>query len=388
MSPRVRLVETSEALPGLLTFPAWDALGGAGSVLVRDRRSHPAAGHLYFAGLDVVDLEPATLDPRQVDLTSPGTPRDRGLAKALVDLAEETGESVFLLGPEDDALPRVVGYEAAKRDIEVEFVLLAGLPAGTELVRMTEVMRQLRDPDHGCPWDLKQDHDTLKRYLIEESYELLEAIESGDDEHIQEELGDVLLQVLFHAQVAADRGAFTIDDVAKGLADKLIRRHPHVFADGEADTAEEVQQNWDRLKQEEKQRTGPFDGVPRHLPALMLAEEQQKKAAKLGFDYREPSEPESWIHQELEEIRRAETHDQLEEEIGDLIGATVGLARTYGVDPEAAMRRAAAKFRRRFEDILALAESEGSSPDELDRDAWLDLWDRVKDLHAEDDADA
>lgn len=387
MSSRVALVETSEALPGLLTFPAWDALGTAGTIHVRDRESHPAAAHLYFAGLDVSELAPAALDPRQVDLTSPGNPRDRGLAKALVDLAERDGGAVYLLGPDDDALPRVVGYEAARRgDVEVEFVLLAALPVGTQLVRMVEVMRRLRHPDDGCPWDLKQDHDTLKRYLIEETYELLEAIDSGDDDHIQEELGDVLLQVLFHAQVAADRGAFTIDDVAAGLADKLVRRHPHVFADGDASTAEEVQVNWDRLKQEEKQRTGLFDGIPVGLPALMLAEEQQKKAAKLGFDYREPSEPESWIHQELDEIRQARSHDELEEEIGDLIGAVVGLARTHGVEPEAAMRRAAGKFRRRFEDILELVAQGDIPAEQLDREAWLDLWDRVKDLHADDDA--
>jgi MazG family protein len=185
--------------------------------------------------------------------------------------------------------------------------------------------------------------------------------------------------------VAADRGTFAIDDVAAGIADKLERRHPHVFGEGDAATADEVQANWDRLKQAEKGRSGPFEGVPRHLPGLMLAEELQQKAAKLGFDWRDPSEPAARVHQELDELADATTHEDREEELGDLLGAVVGLARHLGLEPERAMRRAADKFRRRFDAVLALAAEQAADPTQLDRDGWLRLWDDVKAAEASSD---
>ncbi len=373
----VVLVETSEALPGLLPFPAWDAIARADVVFVRDRSTDVTADHLYWAGVDVEELAPASVQTRGLNLMEPGSPAERALAKGLVEAAHARGTAVYVLGPRDDGFGRVVGLEAAKDgDVEVEFVFLAQAPRGLETVRLVEVMRQLRDPEDGCPWDLQQDHGTLSRYLLEETYELLEAIESGDDVHIQEELGDVLLQVVFHAQVATDRTAFTIDDVAAGIADKLVRRHPHVFADGDAATADEVQANWDQLKQAEKQRTGPFEGVPAALPGLMLAEELQRKAAKLGFDWRDAGEPTARIHEELDELARAGSDEEREEELGDLLGAVVGLARHLGIEPERAVRRAAGKFRARFEAVLELAGEQGSG--ELDRDGWLALWDAVK----------
>ncbi|MBW3618637.1 MAG: nucleoside triphosphate pyrophosphohydrolase [Actinobacteria bacterium] len=375
---RIVLVETSDALPGLLPFPAWDALATADVVLTRDPASHPAATHLYFAGVDLEALAPGELEGR-FDLLQPGSPTERKLARGLMDAATARGAAVYLLGPGDEGFARLVGLEAAKLgDVEVEFVFLSQAPPGLELLRLVAVMRRLRDPDGGCPWDLEQDHGTLARHLVEETYELLDAIASGDDEHLQEELGDVLLQVVFHAQVAIDRGAFGIDDVATGIADKLVRRHPHVFADGDATTADEVQANWDQLKQDEKQRTGPFDGVPSGLPGLMLAEELQRKAAKLGFDWRDEREPADRIHQELAELADATTAEEREEELGDLLGAVVGLARHLHVEPEAAMRRAAAKFRTRFEDVLTRAAARGTDPADLDREAWLALWDEVK----------
>lgn len=379
MTARIVLIETSDALPGLLPFPAWDALATADVVLVRDRERHPSAPHLYYAGVDLEDLAPASVETRGLNLLEPGSPQERALAKGLIGLAEQRGTAVFLLGPDDEGFGRVVGIEAAKQgEVEVEFVFLSTAPRGLEALRLVDVMARLRDPEDGCPWDLEQDHTTLSRYLVEETYELLDAIESGDDEHIQEELGDVLLQVVFHAQVGTDRGAFSIDDVAKGIADKLVRRHPHVFSDVDVSSAEEVQANWDQLKQAEKGRSGPFEGVPTALPGLMLAEELQRKAAKRGFDWRDASEPTARIHLELDELAAATTHEEREDEVGDLIGAVVGLARHLGVEPERAMRRAAGKFRTRFETVLRLAGERGVDPEALDRDAWLGLWDEAK----------
>lgn len=377
---RIVLVETSPLLPGLLPFGAWDAIATADVVLLRDREAHPAAAHLYFAG---VDLEELTLEEgatRGLDLLGGGTFEERRLARALVDRAAAAGSAVYLLGAEDEQFGQLVGVEAAKRgDGEVEFVFLPPLPRGSEVLRLVDVERQLRDPERGCPWDLEQDHDSLVRYLLEETYELVEAIEQGTDADVLEELGDVLLQVVFHAQIATDRGAFDIDAVAGGIADKLVRRHPHVFADAEVADADEVKANWEVLKQQEKQRSGPFEGVPGALPGLMRAWELQRKAAALGFDWEDASAPRQRVLQELEELSAAGTVEQREEELGDLLGAVVGLARHLDVDPEAAMRRAARKFATRFESVLAVAGERGLDPAELDREAWLSLWDAVKD---------
>ena len=378
-SPRVVLVETSDALPGLLPFQAWDALATASVVHLRDPATHPSAQHLFFAGLDLEALAPATLGRPELDLTKPGSPEDRRIAKALLEHADREGVAVYLLGPGDEGLGPTLGGQATAHDAEIEFVFLAQQPAGAEFVRLVDVLRRLRDPEDGCPWDLKQDHGTLAKYLVEETYELVDAIERGHDVDIAEELGDVLLQVVFHAQVARDRGAFGIDDVTRGIVDKLVRRHPHVFADGQADTAEDVQRNWDELKAQEKVgRTGPFDGVPPALPGLMLLETLERKAAKRGFDWGETTEPVARIQEELAELLAATDDAARLEEFGDLLGAAVGLARTLGIDPEEAARAAGRKFRGRFEAMLALAAKRDLPIDDLSRDTWLELWDEVK----------
>jgi XTP/dITP diphosphohydrolase len=375
--PTVVLVETDAGLPGLLPFQAWDALGTADVVLVRDPDAHPSAPHLHFAGLDLERLEPATLDRGDLDLTRPGDPTERKLAKALVQRAAADGRVVYLLGPDDGGLPVAVGSASQGTPVQVELVFLAQQPAGVEVLRLTDVMRQLRDPDHGCPWDLEQDHGTLVRYLIEETYELVDAIESGNDTDIVEELGDVLLQIVFHAQVGADRRAFTIDDVARGIADKLERRHPHVFGDGDAATADEVQANWDELKRAEKGRAGPFDGVPDALPGLVLLETLQRKAAKRGFRWHDVDEPAAKVREELAEVLAADDPDRVEAEVGDLLGAVVALARQLGVDADAAARRAARSFRTRFELTLREVDARGLDAGTLDGATWLEVWDAV-----------
>jgi len=370
--PRVVLVETSDALPGLLPFQAWDALGTADEVLLRDRETHPSAFHLYAAGLDLVELEPAGLDRGDLDLTRPGAPEDRRYAKALVARALAGTVPVYLLGPQDTGLPPALAGMAAEHDLEIEIVFLAPLPEGTELLRLVAIMRRLRDPDHGCPWDLEQDHRSLLGYLLEEAYELVEAIEDGDDAGLAEELGDVLLQVVFHARVAQGRDAFGIDDVARGIADKLIRRHPHVFADGDAATAEDVQRNWDALKAEEKARTGPFDGVPRTMAGLMLLETLQRKAAKRGITPRFPAA--AVVSDGLAAAPAAD-----DEAIGDLLAATVAAARARDIDPEEAARAAARRFRGRVERVLALAAERGLDPAGVDADVLVELWDEAAD---------
>jgi MazG family protein len=377
----VVLVETDAGLPGLLPFQAWDALGTAERVLLRDPATHPSAPHLHFAGLDLVALEPAPLERADLDLTRPGDPTDRKLAKSLIEQAQRDGRAVYLLGPGDEHLPVAVGSAAQPSGVEVELVFLAQQPAGVEVLRLVEVMRQLRHPETGCPWDLEQDHTSLLRYLVEETYELVDAIETGATVDVVEELGDVLLQVIFHAQIGADDRAFTIDDVARGIADKLERRHPHVFADGDAATADEVQANWDRLKQDEKRREGPFDGVPEALPGLVLLETLQRKAAKRGFRWADLTGPAAKVREELAEVEEAASsgagHERVAAEVGDLIGAVVALARQLEVDADAAARSAARRFRTRFELTLRAAGERGLDPDRLEPDAWLALWDEV-----------
>lgn len=380
MTPhRIALVETSEALPGLLPFQAWDVLGMATQVFVRDATTHPSAPYLHAAGLDLVTLDPVALERADMDLVRPGNADDRRLAKALLARVSGDETPTYLLGPEDGGLAAALAGMAGVPDVEIELVFLAPTPAGTEMLRLVGIMRELRDPDGGCPWDLEQDHASLVRYLLEETYELVDAIESGDDEQIVEELGDVLLQVVFHAQVAADRRAFGIDEVARGIHRKLVRRHPHVFSDGTAETAEDVQSSWDALKAEEKGRTGPFDGVPPAMAGLAFVETVQRKAARSGFDPAEHLPPGADVSQQLGALRSTADPDRRVEILGGLISAIVGLAREFDVDPEAAARSAARSLRDQVEAMIGLAAERGLALADLDDAAWLRLRDEVTD---------
>lgn len=363
-APTVVLVETSDALPGLLPFQAWDALATAEPVWVREREAHPATPHLYFAGLDVEDLPPAALGREDLDLNRPGDPTDRRLAKALLARAAADGRVVYLLGSDDRGLTPALAGMAPDHDAQIELVFLAQEPAGTGLLQLVEVMRRLRDPDTGCPWDLEQDHASLVGYLIEETYELVDAIEQGGDHDLQEELGDLLLQIVFHARVAQDRGAFAIDDVARAIVDKLVRRHPHVFADGDASTPEQVQQTWDELKQVEKARSGPFDGVPAALPGLVLLETLQRKAARAGIATEQ--DPSARLVASVAELtgRLGEGGPEAvgSEEVGAVLAAIVALARHLDVDPDLAARREAQAFRARLETASGAASESPSEP--------------------------
>ncbi len=255
---------------------------------------------------------------------------------------------------------------------------------------LVQVVSQLRSPE-GCPWDRKQTHGSLKRYLLEETYELFEAIDLNHANSIKDELGDVLLQVLLHAEIAREHGTFSIDDVITNLVEKLVRRHPHVFGEPSCknatkiDTPEQVVTTWDAIKKTEQssaQRISALDGVPHVFPALMRAEKIQKKAAKVGFDWEETTEVAEKVHEELAELQQAmETgiQDELEDELGDLLFATVNLSRFINVDPEFALQKATAKFTERFSLVEAYAKEEGACLKDLSLNQLNLLWDRAKD---------
>ena len=231
-------------------------------------------------------------------------------------------------------------------------------------------------------WDREQDHQSIRRNFIEETYEVCEAIDEQDTEHLKEELGDVLLQVVFHAQMEKEKGVFDIGDVADGICKKLIYRHPHIFGSVEVGSSEEILRNWDELKRREKHQkteTSALEGVAKSLPGLIRAEKLQKKAAKVGFDWENAQGALGKVEEELDEVKRAMSGDgDREEEIGDLLFAAVNVARHLKVDPERAMEKTCNKFIRRFADMERQAEAEhkalaGLSLAELDL-----LWNRSK----------
>ena len=231
---------------------------------------------------------------------------------------------------------------------------------GARVLELLRVMHRLRGPG-GCPWDREQTHESLGRHLLEEAHETLEAIESGDPDRLRDELGDVLLQVVFHAEMAMQEGRFDIDEVAAGIIDKLVRRHPHVFGDVQADTSAEVLVNWERIKASEGRRGGRGldDAIPRTLPALARASKVQRRAAGFGFDWRSSAGAAAKVREELAELEAAGP-DAVEGETGDLLFAVAALARALGVDPETALRKATRRFSERFEAMRSDAERQGT----------------------------
>ena len=246
---------------------------------------------------------------------------------------------------------------------------------------LTEIVRILRAPG-GCPWDAEQTHESIRRNFLEEAYEAAEAIDEKNTEHLREELGDVLLQVVLHAQMEAEAGSFDLDGVADGICKKLIFRHPHVFGDVTVSGTGEVLSNWEDLKREEKGQethTDALESVARSLPALWRAEKVQKKAKKAGFDWPDISGAVDKLSEELEEFKTAlAEHSNVEEELGDLIFSAVNAARFVHVDPEAALTKATDKFGARFAKVEALAKSRNLHMEEMDLDALDKLWEEAK----------
>ncbi|HHV63743.1 MAG TPA: nucleoside triphosphate pyrophosphohydrolase [Peptococcaceae bacterium] len=255
----------------------------------------------------------------------------------------------------------------------------------SSLVRLVEIMRELRS-SNGCPWDKEQTHDSLKKYLLEETYEVLEALDTKNMNNLCEELGDLLLQVVFHCQLAEEANIFGIEDVLKGIGDKLIRRHPHVFGSVVVESSTEVLRNWEAIKKNErKAQSGPvpaareFFKIPKGLPALMLAEDTQRKAAKVGFDWEDYQGPLAKVYEEIAELKQEINNKQkIANEFGDLLFSIVNLSRFLGVNAEEALRQATRKFQERFLAMLSVIESQGLRIEDLSLEEMDLYWDEVK----------
>jgi MazG family protein len=386
---RLLLVQTGPGAPDLLPLEVWQALAKPHVYLAPgdELGMRLADAEMPFELLEEAAPENFKAEPKpgkgpELKLLiaahkhGESTPGAKAVAERLRDLSGEHGEITFVL-PADhgEEITRAVLELALTGDPEVE-VVMGRSARGVRLLELVRVMARLRGPD-GCPWDAEQTHQTLVKYLLDETYELIEAIESGAPGHIAEELGDLLLQVAFHAQMAADAGDFDIDDVAGGIVTKLVTRHPHVFGDLEVDGASEVVANWEVIKDHEKGRTSVLEGVPDALPALAYATKLQKRAAKIGFDFHDAKGPAEKIREELNEVVGAGP-EQLEEELGDLVFAAVALARKLGVDPETALRRTARKFRDRLARMESAASERGVKLNDLDAGELDQLWNEAK----------
>ncbi|MGR3712490.1 MAG: nucleoside triphosphate pyrophosphohydrolase [Shimia sp.] len=253
------------------------------------------------------------------------------------------------------------------------------------LPRLLEIMRRLRDPETGCPWDIEQDFATIAPYTIEEAYEVADAIEREAWGELKGELGDLLFQSVFHAQMASERGLFTFDEVADTMSDKMVARHPHVFGDENRDkSAEQQTRDWETVKAAEragKAQQGTLDGVALGLPALLRAVKLQNRAARVGFDWPDISQVVDKIVEEAGELAEARdklTQAEVEEEFGDMLFVIANLARHLKIEPEAALRATNAKFVRRFEGVEAKLKSRGKTPQESDLEEMDALWDEVK----------
>jgi tetrapyrrole methylase family protein/MazG family protein len=256
------------------------------------------------------------------------------------------------------------------------------LGEGTSFEAFQEIVAHLRAPD-GCPWDREQTHESLRTHLMEEAYETLDALDSGDFSAIQEELGDLLLQIVLHSQIASEEGEFTVNAVIKGIYDKIVRRHPHVFGEVQLDGVQGVLQNWEKLKEAErkdngKQEKGLLDGVPLAMPALSQAQEYQDRAARVGFDWPVVEGVLDKILEEVKEIKQAVNEEELSEEIGDLFFVLVNLARWKKIDAEAALRETNLKFKRRFAYVEQGAKKQGRSLSDMTLEEMDVLWEEAK----------
>ena len=261
-------------------------------------------------------------------------------------------------------------------------------PAAAGFARLVEIMARLRAPG-GCPWDREQTFDTIKPYLLEETYEVMDSIDARDWDGLADELGDLLLQVVFFSQMAQEAGYFDVTDAIEAINSKLVRRHPHVFADGDAKTADDVTRKWDEIKATEKaaktKPAGLLGGVPRSLPALMEAKQIASRAAGAGFDWNNVDEVLEKLREELAELdgaRKAGSPEALQDEIGDLLFVIVNVARFLKVDPEQALRGTNSKFRRRFAHVEQGLEAQGKSPKEATIQEMERLWQEAKEQEA------
>ena len=256
---------------------------------------------------------------------------------------------------------------------------------------LIEIMQSLRDPDKGCPWDLEQDFQSLIPYTIEEAYEVADAIEQNNVEDIKGELGDLLFQIIFYSQIAKEQSAFDFNDVAQAISEKLIRRHPHVFSDAKIKNSEEQTKEWEKIKQQERERKSIknlselsiLDDVSRALPSLMRSEKLQKRAAREGFDWPDINGVLIKVHEELGEVEQEldaqmQDKEKIEEEIGDLFFSCINLSRHAGLDAEQCVRKANLKFERLFRALEKIANNKGLQVNEINTGDLEKLWQEVK----------
>jgi tetrapyrrole methylase family protein/MazG family protein len=287
-------------------------------------------------------------------------------------------------GTADARIETIELYEIDRdRNIGLQTALyVPALGSSSSFESFQEVVAHLRAPD-GCPWDREQTHLSLRPFLLEETYEVLAALDDEDQAALQEELGDLLLQIVLHAQIASEYGDFSMVDVLQGIQEKLIHRHPHVFGDLEIDDQQTVLENWEKLKLAEREdieqgSNGVLTGVSAQLPALVQAETFQQRVKRVGFDWPDIQGVYDKVSEELLEIKQSETAQEIEDEIGDLLFAVVNLARWHKVDAESALRQANRKFRQRFEDLESEVHRQGIDIAQLNIDELDKLWNRVK----------
>ena len=359
-----------------LSLGAWDALRSASGPRLARRRGHPAL--LWLESPEGgIEFDAA------FDLFSHAEAAERVLDAARAGDAIYVVPGHSLLG-EPSAL--IVAETARREAIPLRVFLPAPPPAESpaDFSALAVVMARLRDPLSGCPWDLEQTPQTLRHYVIEEAYEVVEAIDSGDPRKLSEELGDLLLQVVFHAQLAREAGQFTLEDVTRSIVEKLIRRHPHVFGKLSVSGSDQVLVNWEAIKRAEpgyEDRTSILDGIPPSLPALMRALEVSKRVVKVGFEWPTISEVLDKVEEEIGELRAEialSDTTRAGDELGDLLFTLVNVARHLKIDPEDALRRMTQRFAARFRHIEDHAAQKGQSVSDLALAEMETVWQAAK----------
>jgi tetrapyrrole methylase family protein/MazG family protein len=392
----IRIVGLGPGDPGLLTLGSRESLravGRAATVLappelvrflesdgVVIERTLIADQGLFMRGSgEVIDAFVARTDHRDLGLGVLGNP-----------LSDFLGLPVLLRALERRGITCeiVPGMPRATLSAAIAMPLVPLPPGSTHHTwdDLVEIMARLR---RSCPWDREQTHASLVRYLIEETYEVVDAIEQGNDVELAEELGDLLFQIVFHSQLATERGKFSVADVIDGLSNKMIRRHPHVFGDVAVADVDAVWANWEQLKSQEaagQARSSKLDGIPKHMGALQRGQKMQEKAARVGFDWTDPRDITEKLHEELRELAEARLRagdlkpedPHVREELGDVMFTVVNLARRLGIDAEGAMRDANAKFERRFRYMETYAVASGRQLNDMTLDELEDLWQQAK----------
>ena len=358
-----------------LSLGAWNALKGASGPRFARSRTHPAVKWLETEGGVTFD---AAFDLLADDLAAERVLEAARLGDAVCVLP---GHPLF-----GDPTGLLLSEAAQRGDIPLRVFAAAPPPSDSpaDFEALLAVMARLRDPETGCPWDREQTPQSLRKYVIEEAYEVVEAIDSGSPSKLAEELGDLLLQVVFHAQLAREAGQFALPEVTRLIVEKLIRRHPHVFGDLTVSGSEQVLANWEQIKRGEKgyeDRTSILDGIPPALPALMRALEVSKRVVKVGFEWPTVQEVLDKVEEEIAEMRAEIASGQTEraaDELGDLLFTLVNVARQLKVDPEDALRRMTQRFAARFRRIEQHAADTNRAVSELSLDEMETVWQAAK----------